>query len=94
MAIVAYLLWLLLGWTGADHFYLGRCRHGLLWLTSFAKALGNKAYKMLEAIHKKRKKYDNDGVDRILASFSFSSHVHNNDNYFCVRTGFSWLRAL
>ena len=32
--IVAYLLWLLLGWTGAHHFYLRRDRQGLLWLTS------------------------------------------------------------
>ena len=33
--IVAYLFWLFLGFLGAHHFYLGRDRQGLLWLTSF-----------------------------------------------------------
>ena len=38
--LAAYLLWLLLGWTGLHHFYLGRDRQGLLWLTSFAGVFG------------------------------------------------------
>lgn len=33
--IVAYTLWLILGFFGAHHFYLGRDHQGLLWLTSF-----------------------------------------------------------
>ena len=38
--IIAYALWLFVGWFGVHHFYLGRDRQGLLWLTSFAGLLG------------------------------------------------------
>lgn len=38
--IIAYALWLFVGWFGLHHFYLGRDRQGLLWLTSFAGLLG------------------------------------------------------
>ena len=33
--IVAYFLWLVLGYFGVHHFYLGRDKQGILWLTSF-----------------------------------------------------------
>ncbi len=33
--IVAYFLWLVLGYFGIHHFYLGRDKQGILWLTSF-----------------------------------------------------------
>ena len=39
-AAVAYLLWLFLGWAGVHHFYLGRRRQGVLWLTSFSGLFG------------------------------------------------------
>ena len=38
--IIAYILWLFAGWFGVHHFYLGRDRQGLLWLTSFAGMMG------------------------------------------------------
>lgn len=34
--LIAYLLWLLGGWFGLHHFYLGRDKQGILWLTSFS----------------------------------------------------------
>lgn len=39
-SIVAYFLWLFLGWFGVHHFYLGRDNQGILWLTSFAGNFG------------------------------------------------------
>lgn len=33
--IVAYFLWLVFGYFGVHHFYLGRDKQGILWLTSF-----------------------------------------------------------
>ncbi len=33
--LVAYFLWLVLGYFGTHHFYLGRDKQGILWLTSF-----------------------------------------------------------
>ena len=38
--LVAYLLWLFLGWAGIHHFYLRRYRQGVLWLTSFGGLFG------------------------------------------------------
>lgn len=38
--LVAYFLWLTLGWFGVHHFYLGRDKQGILWLTSFAGFFG------------------------------------------------------
>ena len=38
--LVAYLLWLFLGWFGVHHFYLGRDKQGILWLTSCAGYFG------------------------------------------------------
>lgn len=32
---VAYFLWLILGYFGVHHFYLGRDKQGILWLTTF-----------------------------------------------------------
>jgi len=32
---VTYVLWLLFGWFGLHHFYLGRDRHGLAWWSTF-----------------------------------------------------------
>lgn len=39
-SIVAYFLWLFLGWFGVHHFYLGRDNQGILWLTSLAGYFG------------------------------------------------------
>ena len=33
--LVAYFLWLVLGYFGVHHFYLGRDKQGILWLTTF-----------------------------------------------------------
>ncbi len=38
--IVAYFLWLTMGWFGAHHFYLGRDHQGILWITSFGGLFG------------------------------------------------------
>lgn len=38
--LVAYFLWLFLGWFGIHHFYLGRDNQGILWLTSCAGYFG------------------------------------------------------
>ena len=38
--IIAYLLWVILGWIGAHLFYLGRDFQGILWLTSFGGWFG------------------------------------------------------
>lgn len=38
--LVAYFLWINLGWCGVHLFYLGRDRQGILWLTSFAGIFG------------------------------------------------------
>ncbi len=38
--LVAYALWLLLGWFGVHHFYLGRDRQGILWVTTFGGMFG------------------------------------------------------
>lgn len=32
---VTYILWLLLGWFGVHHFYLGRDRHAFAWWSTF-----------------------------------------------------------
>lgn len=39
-SIVAYVLWLFLGCLGVHHFYLGRDRQGILWLTTFGGMFG------------------------------------------------------
>lgn len=38
--LVAYFLWLFLGWFGVHHFYLGRDNQAILWLTSCAGYFG------------------------------------------------------
>ena len=38
--LIAYLLWLIGGWVGLHHFYMGRDRQGVLWLTSFGGLFG------------------------------------------------------
>ena len=38
--IVAYFLWLVGGWFGVHHFYLGRDKQGILWITSFSGYFG------------------------------------------------------
>lgn len=39
-SIVAYALWLLFGFTGLHHLYLGRDRQAILWITSFGGIFG------------------------------------------------------
>ena len=39
-SIIAYTLWLTLGWLGGHLFYLGRDHQGILWLTSFGGLFG------------------------------------------------------
>lgn len=39
-SVVAYILWITLGWFGTHLFYLGRDHQGILWLTSFAGFFG------------------------------------------------------
>ena len=38
--VIAYLLWLVSGWFGGHHFYLGRDKQGILWITSFGGFFG------------------------------------------------------
>ena len=38
--VLTCLLWLTLGWFGAHHFYLGRDRHGFLWITTLGGGFG------------------------------------------------------
>ena len=38
--IVAYILWITLGWFGTHLFYLGKEHQGILWLTSFSGLFG------------------------------------------------------
>ena len=39
-SLIAYAIWLFVGWFGLHHFYLGRDRQGVLWLTSFGGLFG------------------------------------------------------
>ena len=37
---IAYLLWLVAGWLGVHHFYLGRDRHAFIWWCTFGGVFG------------------------------------------------------
>ena len=38
--VLTFVLWLTLGWFGAHHFYLGRYRHGFVWLATLGGGFG------------------------------------------------------
>ena len=67
--IVAYILWITLGWFGTHLFYLGKDHQGILWLTSFSGLFGIGWLRDIYRIPSYVKEANNDSEFTVRQSF-------------------------
>ena len=96
--LFTYLLWFFLGWAGIHHFYLGRYRQGVLWLTSFGglfgigKAANNNPRFLIACLISYSKYFLRVGYARLSNSVWHNSHAPHTQllyllSFFCCKVG-------